>query len=205
MKQKYYYLEALILMMSAYVFSSCVDSDSRQSMALSGEWRGDFGMFYEYEDRYGRLYTFDSYDTYLTFIPAFKYANYGTGKQVDYYEYGPYEYQYYKFNWSVRNGIVYLEYPYDPGLNTSIRDYRMTDTYFSGYCDGATTPFRLYKMVSYFNWSSYNSNYGNYGREGWERYDPHYAPSSRSGAEAPADSIQAGGTVLKRGRRVIFE
>lgn len=205
MKQKYYSFGALIMMMSALLFSSCMNEDTRQSMALSGEWRGDFGMFYKYEDRRGNLYTFDSYDTYLTFIPAFKYATYGTGTQVDYYEYGPYEYQYYSFKWSIRDGIVYLNYPYDPELNTTIRDYRMTDDYFSGYCDGASTPFRLYKIVFYYDWSRYNSNYGYRNRDNWEYYYPRYAPSTRSASEAPTDSLAADGAVLERGRRVEYQ
>ena len=202
MKQKYYSLGALILMMSALLFSSCMNEDTRQSMTLSGEWRGDFGMFYQYEDRWGNIRTFDSYDTYLTFIPNFKYATYGTGTQVDYYEYGPYEYQYYKFNWSIRDGIVYLNYPYDPGLSTSIRDYRMVNGMFTGYCSGASTPFRLYKVVDYYDWSRYNGNYGYSRRDNWEYYAPRYAPATRSDAEAPSDSIQGEGKVVRRGRRI---
>ena len=109
---------SFIFMMAVLSFSSCIDmEDTNKSMVLSGEWRGDFGMYYDYRDDYGRVYTFDSYDTYLTFIPAYSYANYGRGTQVDYYDYGPYEYQYYKFRWSVENGYIYLTYDYDPQLN----------------------------------------------------------------------------------------
>ena len=63
---------SFIFMMAVLSFSSCIDmEDTNKSMVLSGEWRGDFGMFYDYRDNNGRVYTFDSYDTYLTFIPAY--------------------------------------------------------------------------------------------------------------------------------------
>ena len=192
-----------LLLVSALALTSCRDwEDNNQSVALSGQWRGNFGMFYDYEDRYGRLYTFDSYDTYLTFIPAYNYATYGRGTQVDYYDYGPYEYQYYQFRWEVRNGIVYLTYPYDPDLNTAIRDYRMNYDYFTGYCDGASEPFRLYKVADFYDWSPYVNNYGYYERASWITTYPNYAPGTRSDAAAPADSASAQGTVLKRGRRL---
>ena len=90
-KAAVHHLLAIIFIMSAFVFTSCFDRmDVDQSMALSGQWKGDFGMFYDYIDGHGRRYTFESYNTYLTFIPAYSHANYGRGTQVDYYDYGPY-------------------------------------------------------------------------------------------------------------------
>ena len=204
MKLLHYSLTALSLL-SALAFTSCREwEDNNQSMALSGEWRGNFGMYYDYVDARGNVYTFDSYDTYLTFIPAYNYATYGRGTQVDYYTYGPYEYQYYQFNWEVRGGIIYLDYPYDPDLNTSIRDYRMNYDYFTGYCSGATQPFRLYKLTDFYDWSPYSDRYGYYYRDNWGNYYPYYAPATRSDADAPADSASANGSVLKRGRRVEY-
>ena len=71
MKLLHYSLTALSLL-SALAFTSCREwEDNNQSMALSGEWRGNFGMYYDYVDARGNVYTFDSYDTYLTFIPAY--------------------------------------------------------------------------------------------------------------------------------------
>lgn len=204
MKQKYYSLGALILMMSALLFSSCMNEDTRQSMTLSGEWRGDFGMFYKYEDRYGNIRTFDSYNTYLTFIPSFKYATYGTGTQVDYYEYGPYEYQYYKFTWSINNGVIYLSYDYDHELDTRISDYHMTNDYLSGTFPHSNTTFRLYKMVDYYSWTPYVNTYGYGSRYNWGNYYPYYSPSTRSGDVQAADSTDATGQVLSRGRRAIL-
>ena len=139
-----HYFIAIIMMMSAFAFTSCIDDeDTDQSMALSGEWRGDFGMFYDYVDRYGRRYTFDSYDTRITFIPAHSYARSGRGTQVDYYDRGPYEYQYYKFSWQVSNGNIYLTYDYDHELDTRISNYRMTNDYFSGTFSSTGTPWTL--------------------------------------------------------------
>ena len=110
-----------ILLISAFAFISCDDFDDiNQSMALSGDWRGDFGMYYNYVDGRGRHYTFDSYDTRITFIPAYSQARHGRGTQVDYYEYGPYEYQYYKFSWEINYGVIYITYYYDHEIDTKI-------------------------------------------------------------------------------------
>ena len=158
-------------------------------------------MYYDYRDDYGRVYTFDSYDTYLTFIPAYSYANYGRGTQVDYYDYGPYEYQYYKFRWSVENGYIYLSYDYDPQLNTRISNYRMTNDYFTGTFSESGTSFRMRKLVDYYNWTPYVNSYGYWDRDNWGYYYPYYAPATRSDDEAPIDSISTGGEILKRGRR----
>lgn len=198
----HYFLIAIILMMSAFALTSCIDmEDTSQSMALSGEWRGDFGMYYTYVDGRGRHYTFDSYDTRLTFIPAYSQAQHGRGTQVDYYEYGPYVYQYYKFSWSVNNGNIYLTYDYDHELDTRISNYRMTNDYFSGTFASSGTSFRLYKIADYYNWTPYVNIYGYGPRNDWYGDYPYYAPYSRSNGEEPQDSTSATGYVLSRGRK----
>lgn len=206
----YYFIEkagansflSFIFMIAAFSFSSCRDiEDINQSMALSGQWRGDFGMYYNYVDGYGRRYTFDSYDTRITFTPAYSQALYGRGTQVDYYDYGPYEYQYYKFSWEIRNGNVYLTYDYDPELDTRISNYRMTNDYFSGTFSNTGTVFRLYKLVDYYNWTPYVNIYGYGDRYDWDYDYPYYAPFSRSGDIESQDSIASEGKVLARGRR----
>ena len=198
---KAFRLLSLVLLMAAFSLSSCMDKDTEESMALSGQWRGDFGMYYDYVDRYGRRHTFDSYDSYLTFTPAYSYALHGRGTQVDYYDYGPYEYQYYKFSWSIKNGIVYLTYDYDPQLDTRISDYRMTNEYFSGVFSSSGTSFRLHKIEDYYNWTPYVNIYGYENRDDWYDDYPYYAPFSRSDGEQLADSIAAEGKVVSRGRR----
>lgn len=198
----HYFLIAIILMMSAFALTSCVDmEDTNQSMALSGEWRGDFGMYYTYVDGRGRHHTFDSYDTRLTFIPAYAHALHGRGTQVDYYEYGPYEYQYYKFSWSVNNGNIYLTYDYDHELDTRISNYRMTNDYFSGTFASSGTSFRLYKIADYYNWTPYVNIYGYGSRYDWDYDYPYYVPYSRSNGEESQDSTSATGYVLSRGRK----
>ncbi|MBR4644277.1 MAG: hypothetical protein IKO73_03875 [Bacteroidaceae bacterium] len=209
MKRLHYFFMALSIMAVAGMFSSCNIEDTNQSMVLSGEWRGDFGMYYNYVDRYGREYTFECYDTYITFIPAYEYANYGIGKQVDYYAQGPYEYQYYRFRWSVNNGVIYLTYEYDYELDTRISDYHMTNDYLKGVFSNSGTPFRLYKIVDYYDWTPYVNIYGYSSRNNWGRY---YAPATRAdGEEIIADSIVTDslvapapaeeGHVISRGRR----
>ena len=200
--EAYRFIAAIIFMMSAFAFSSCEDiEDIDQSMALSGEWRGDFGMYYNYVDRRGRHYSFDSYDTHITFIPAYAKARHGRGTQVDYYDYGPYEYQYYKFSWSINNGSLYLTYDYDPELDTRISNYRMTNDYFSGIFSSSGTSFKLYKIADYYNWTPYVNIYGYGSRYDWDVDYPYYAPYSRSEGEQFADSIASDGKVLSRGRR----
>ena len=193
---------SFIFMMAAFSFSSCEDiEDINQSMALSGQWRGDFGMYYNYVDGYGRRYTFDCYDTRITFTPAYSQALHGRGTQVDYDDRGPYEYQYYKFSWSINNGILYLTYDYDHELDTRISNYRMTNDYFSGTFSSSGTSFRLYKLADYYNWTPYVNIYGYGDRYDWD-YDYLYdAPFSRSEGEQLADSIASEGKVLSRGRR----
>ncbi len=160
MKKICTWIVCLLATMTTMTFSSCtVDEDTHEAMMLSGQWTGDFGMFYEIQDRWGNWHRFDSYDTDLVFYPDYDYATHGTGKQVDYYREGPYAYQYYYFDWSVRNGVVYLTYPYDPELNTAIYNYSMNHDYFSGRFDGSSSTFRLRKLVDYYNWDYYHGNY----------------------------------------------
>ena len=197
MKRLHYLFLALCMVASAMVFSSCeYIEDGKKSMVLSGEWRGDFGMYYTYLDRYGNERTYDSYDTHISFVPAYDHAHYGTGVQVDYYEQGPYEYQYYRFHWSVDGSVIYLTYDYDHDLDTRISDYHMTNDYLSGIFDYSGTSFRLYKLVDYYDWTPYVNSYG--------KRDRYYASATRSDGDEATDSIAAPteeGKVLVRGRR----
>ncbi len=201
-KAKTFCIASLIFVAAVLSFSSCIDlDDTNKSIVLSGEWRGDFGMFYDYKDNYGRIYTFESYDTYLTFTPAYSYARYGRGTQVDYYAQGPYEFQYYKFSWEINNGAIFLTYDYDSQLNTLITKYSITNDYFSGTFSETGTTFRMRKLVDYYNWAPYVNNYGYWYRDGWDYDYPYYAPATRSEDNAPADTTATAGEVLRRGRR----
>ena len=202
MKRLYHLLSSLCMMASAGLLLSCdYIEDTRQSMVLSGEWQGDFGMYYEYVDGYGRCYTFDSYDTRITFIPAYSYAHHGTGTQVDYYAYGPYEYQYYSFRWSISDGIICLVYDYDHELDARISDYHMTNDFLTGVFSASGTSFRLRKIADFYDWTPYVNAYGFNFRINWTRSCPDYVPETRCGKEEVDDGAEASGHVLSRGRR----
>ena len=174
---------ALCTVMATTVLSSC-DDDMSRAMTLSGEWRGDFGMFYEYE-YYGRIYTFNSYDTRLVFYPDYDYATHGYGKQVDYYDQGPYVYQYYYFNWYIDRGDLVLDYPYDPNLNTVIHDYHMSSSTFYGYFGNSNNKFYLRKTADYYDWGGFTGNYYYGPRDNWYYGYRNYVKRQ----PAPADSL----------------
>lgn len=187
---------------AAFSFSACDNDrilDTNQSIVLSGQWYGDFGMYYTWIER-GHSYTFDSYETDIVFYPAYDYATHGRGKQVDYYEYGPYEYQYYQFEWAIRDGYIYLYYDYDHELDTRISQYSMTNDYFSGVFPGGTR-FRLRKIADYYNWTPFVNNWGYSYRDRWVDYYGGYYMDARTRSEAAPDSTLQEGKVVSRGRR----
>lgn len=176
MKNKYSLVAVIFLLASLFTVSSCVpvvierdydrNPDQGQSFVFAGQWHGDFGMFYNYVYQ-GRKYTFDSYDTDIVFYPQYNGATYGWGKQVDFYEYGPYEYMYNRFDWEIRNGVVYLRYYNDSSLDADIYDYRMTADRFTGRFGNSSSTFSLYKIADYYNWNYYTDNYYYYDRPNW--------------------------------------
>ena len=196
----------MIALVSVFSFASCDifieddwGMDHDQSKALSGQWYGDFGMYYNYQ--YGdRVYTFDSYDTDVVFYPEYNGAHYGWGKQVDWYAKGPYEYLYHKFEWQIRDGILYLSYPYDHNLDCWIRDYRMTNDYFSGYFGNSSDSFCLRKIRDYYNWAPYVDTYSYGERRDWYSGGYHYAKGKDAKTSLPADSTQTG-TIVGYGNR----
>jgi hypothetical protein len=147
--------------------------DVKQSIKFAGQWTGDFGMYYTYR-HHGRLYTFDSYDTDIVFYPEHDGATWGYGKQVDYYEHGPYSHIYNRFNWEIRNGIVYLQYHSDPSLDCAIYDYRMTSDRFQGRFGSSNDRFYLTKIADYYDWTVYMDYYYYYPNNGWY-WSPRYA------------------------------
>lgn len=189
------------LVMTALTFTSCRDEDVDTSMVLSGDWYGDFGMYYEYQYRNGDIEIFDSYDTDISFYPDYDYATHGYGYQVDYYKYGPYRKIYHSFEWRVSNNNIYITYPKDHFYDATIYEYRMTRYYFTGYFDTGSSPFKLEKYNDYYDWNPYWNDYGRDGY-GYYWYDGWYAPT-RGNAEA-TDSLgtdEAAGTILRFGNR----
>ena len=191
-----YAMYAISIMMMVSLNSCCEVDDEMQAMVLSGEWHGDFGMSYIYEDARGREYCFDAVDTRIVFYPEYNHALWGHGRQTDFYEDGPYESQTYHFDWRVRDGVIYLTYPYDPTLDCNISDYHMSNDHFSGHFYHNSPRFMLHKVEDYYDWSPYVNVYHNECNSSWYEYD-----CTRS-VDAPAD---AGGKVKARFNRLSVE
>lgn len=191
MKKAITILQLLAAVSLCTVLSSCNDEDTEESIVLSGQWQGDWGMYYEIEHR-GHIYTFDSYDTDIVFYPDYDYATHGYGYQVDWYREGPYERLSYRFDWNIRNGVIYLTYPGYPEYNTSIRDYRMNNNRFTGYFDNGSDPFYLNKIADYYDWTYYYDygyyHYWTYDSWDWGYY-PYYAKTRSTSADNDTASV----------------
>ena len=176
------------------MFTSCnEEADVERSIVLSGEWAGNFGMFYELEDPYGQIVRFNSYDTKIYFVPDYDYATHGYGYQVDWYSQGPYEKVSFHFYWDISGGIIHLDYPgYREDYNADIYNYRLNNDYFTGYFNIGGEEFRLFKLKDYYWEPYYAYDYYPWGRVSWS-WDIYYGYSySRSldTDETPADSVK---------------
>lgn len=180
MKKFYFYLMAVFAVFAASTtFTSCTDDDTEEAMVLSGEWQGNFGMYYS--DGY---YEYDAAYSNLRFLPDYEYATHGEGEEIDFFDYRsgcPIRYQSFYFLWSVRYGRIYLEFPYNHNLDVVITDYRLSNSYFSGIV--GNTSFNLRKLVGYYDWNYYGDNYYGYGY--WDGY---YA-KTRSTATADSTAV----------------
>jgi hypothetical protein len=173
MKRRNLLKNICIMLVTMLGLSSCgmvigweEDMDVHQSIKFAGQWTGDFGMYYTYRMG-GRLYTFDSYDTDIVFYPEYDGATWGYGKQVDYYEHGPYTHIYNRFDWEIRSGVIYLQYYSDPSLDCAIYDYSMTHDRFQGRFGNSNDRFYLTKIADYYDWSIYRDYYYYYPNGGW--------------------------------------
>ncbi|MCQ2095666.1 MAG: hypothetical protein MJY59_02860 [Bacteroidaceae bacterium] len=170
--KRYLLSSALLLCLSASsLLMSCMSEDTEESIVLSGQWTGNFGMYYEYEWR-GYIYTFNSYDSDIVFYPDYDYATHGYGYEVDYYYEGPYDRMSLRFDWEIRSGRIYLYYPGNSCYNATISNYRLSNNYFTGYFNGGGEMFSLRKLADFYNWSEY-SYYGDWhcwSNSGWSWY-----------------------------------
>lgn len=183
-------MSALMMSLTMISLTAC-DEDTQMSMTISGQWRGNFGMFYDYEYR-GEVYRYTASETHIYFEPNSSFSTRGRGWQEDYYRFGPYENMYYTFHWEVRDGILYLDYPYDPALSTAIYDYRLSRGLFTGRFAETGSTFYLIKEEIY-DWSPYTDYYYYDPRDDWYYY---YAPT-RS-AQSEGDEAQEG-RIVRRG------
>lgn len=190
-------LNLLLVMVLSCVFASCErDEDTERSMCLSGQWQGDFGMYYVYNYR-GYDYTFDSYDTDIVFYPDYDYASHGYGYQVDWYREGPYSRLSYKFYWDVRDGVIYLTYPGYPEYNADIYRYGLDNDYFTGYFNNGSSRFRLAKIVDYYRWDDYYAwNYHRWDNSSWS-WNGYYS-QMRSVKDIDSTGVAAEGSVEGR-------
>lgn len=184
------FVGALLALVS---FTSCTDDDDVKGMVLSGEWRGDFDMYYDYEYSWGGDYeTFYADETFLSFVPYNYSYNRGYGYQADFYydRRSPYEVVYHSFTWEVRYGTIYLDYRGEDEWDTYLRDYRMTNDRLSGYFEDTNNTFLLYKLADYYDWTPYINAYGDYNRGyGYGYGRPGYYAPTRSGVEVPEGRI----------------
>ena len=197
MKKLFFILSVALVAMVG--FSSCNSDDENEARVLSGEWEGDWGMWYEDEDGY----IYDADYTYIKLVPDHHDATHGIGYQEDYYSWDDthqvmsyYRYLWYKFNWEIRDGIIYLTYLDDLNLDTFIRDYRLDNNYFSGYFGDSNKRFRLSKLTDYYYWTPtmwIESNW--YGYDVY--YDDYY--SKKYEGTAKSKDFKKAPKIVKRG------
>lgn len=148
-----------LLTIALSLFMVSCDEDVDRAIMLSGQWRGDLGASYDK----GMNTYFAEYSD-IVFYPNSNYSTRGTGREVDHYRSAPVSYVYNEFDWEIRNGRIYLTFPYNHDLDAIIDDYRMTNDYFSGVISNyyGDTSFRLYKIVDYYDWDYYKTYYDSY-------------------------------------------
>lgn len=162
MKNKIGLLVAALMMIVG--LSGC-DDDEKMAFNLSGEWHGYFGTSYSISNRHGKEQVFYSDETYLKFVPDYPFATHGYGIEVDYYYDGPYEYQYFHFDWEIRDERLELSYPHNHAMNAVIDDYKMNSYRFRGYCGGEY--FSLHRVDDDYDWECYHDDYGYIRRSSW--------------------------------------
>lgn len=182
-----------VALVAMFGLSSCNSDDQDEAMVLSGEWRGDWKMWYE--DDFG--HRFYAENTSLKLVPDHRYSTRGYGIQVDSYSHGEYRYLWYKFDWEVRNGIIYIDYRYDDELDTFIRDYRLDNNYFSGYFGNSSTRFRMAKISDwYYNTPEIMVESDAYGWSLWSAHSKQF----EQGAVAKANNQELP-KIVKRGSK----
>lgn len=168
MKKFFFTLSAAI--MALLSFTSC-DSDEMRGMDLSGEWRGDFDMYYDYYCHYHHeTERYFADETYIEFMPYSGTYTAGTGRQVDFYDDpdSPYDEVYHYFKWEITNGYIHLYYRDEHEWDTTLRDYHLSSNHFRGYFGNTNNRFDLIKLTDYRWNTGYESDgYYYHYREGY--------------------------------------
>lgn len=192
-------LSCFVIIGALVSLSSCSDSDHDEARVLAGEWQGDWGM--DYEDEYD--YHFDADYSYIRLIPDYYDAPHGYGYQEDYYSWDDthsvlsyYRYLWYRFNWEVRNGRIYISYPADHTIDTNIYDYRLSPDYFSGYFGETNKRFRLVKLSDFYDWTPTVVVSTYYGYSIYSGYSPKYQ------GQAGSKQYKKAPTIVRRGRNL---
>lgn len=130
------------------------DDDIDRGYAISGRWFGDLGMMINGEPAVGSV---------IEFVPDRYDYTAGYGYETDYFEdrFGLYTVDH-EFDWMIRDGVIYLRFD-DPGLDCNIRDYVLSDDFFSGYMDGVYSS-TYFSLRNYRYWNEYG--YWNYRSKG---------------------------------------
>ena len=157
---------------------------------VSGHWYGDLDMWID-----GRKCT----SSEIEFMPQGWGYRKGRGVQIDHlYSYHVSNY----FNYEIVGSSIYLYFE-DSSLDCVIRDYRISESYFTGYMDGVyeSTRFNLKNYEHYY--SEYGSGfYGYYyAREdmGWDMTDS-IASDSIASDSITSDSLNIESTISETPR-----
>lgn len=187
---KFTSLSSLVCLLLCLTTLTSCDEDMETSMVLSGQWEGIIEASYDYTatnkftgER--TTYTFNADQSFVEFIPDRDYATYGTGRRIDFYSMGPYQYDYHEFYWEIENGVIYIHYPTEPLLNTEISEYRLRKLTFEGYSSRWGKQFCLYKRADYYDWTPAISR-NRAERSEW--FNSYYAPT-RGSISSTADSL----------------
>lgn len=164
MKKFFTYLTITLMTVGMGTTMTSCDDDVEIAINLSGDWQGDFGMYFS--DGYVE---WDAAYSYLRFTPAYEYATHGVGEEIDYFDRScPVRSQSFLFEWRVNWGVLELRYPYAHELDVDIYDYVMDRNYFSGRV--GNTHFTLSKLYDFYGWSAYSSSYDYYTAHGGGYY-----------------------------------
>lgn len=158
MKSFYTYTKLLFMAIVAMTLMTSCDEDSALAYNLEGVWQGTITGNYYY-DRYG--VSANDYDTEIMFRQI-SWEKGGDGYEID-RRYGSRTYSKVYFDWSVRNGKIYIDY--DDGYQVIIRDF---ETYtmggrmrFRGYFDNYRTGEQMasFSLIKVEDPNNYYDNY----------------------------------------------